>query len=42
MFLEKLKSKQSASFEVVDVSPYGDLDLKNKNGEFFRVNGHWI
>ncbi|XP_070045481.1 uncharacterized protein [Nicotiana tomentosiformis] len=26
--------------EVVHVTPFGALDLKNKNGEIFRLNGH--
>nr|XP_016476363.1 PREDICTED: uncharacterized protein LOC107797952 [Nicotiana tabacum] len=28
--------------EVVHVSPLGALDLKNKNGEIFRVNVHRV
>ncbi|XP_070036105.1 uncharacterized protein [Nicotiana tomentosiformis] len=40
MFPEKLKSKWSDPFEVVSVIPFGALDLKNKNDEVFRVNGH--
>ncbi|XP_070049718.1 uncharacterized protein [Nicotiana tomentosiformis] len=40
MFPGKLKSKWSGPFEVVHVTPFGALDLKNKNDEFFRVNGH--
>ncbi|XP_070052179.1 uncharacterized protein [Nicotiana tomentosiformis] len=40
MFLGKLKSKWIGPFEVVHVTPFGALDLKNKNGEIFRVNGH--
>jgi len=27
---------------VVLVTPFGALDLKNKNGEVFRVNGHRV
>ncbi|XP_070029446.1 uncharacterized protein [Nicotiana sylvestris] len=40
LFPEKLKSKWSGPFEVVHVTPFGALDLKNKNGEVFRVNMH--
>ena len=40
LFLGKLKSKWSGPFEVVFVTPFGALDLKNKNGEVFRVKGH--
>ncbi|XP_070049188.1 uncharacterized protein [Nicotiana tomentosiformis] len=29
-------------FEVVGVTPFGALDLKNKNDEVFRVNGHRV
>ncbi|XP_070023097.1 uncharacterized protein [Nicotiana sylvestris] len=42
LFPEKLKSKWSGSFEVVLVTLFGDLDLKNKNGEIFSVNGHRV
>ncbi|XP_070032803.1 uncharacterized protein [Nicotiana tomentosiformis] len=42
MFPEKLKSKWSGPFEVVGVIPFGALDLKNKNDEVFRVNGHRV
>ncbi|XP_070015115.1 uncharacterized protein [Nicotiana sylvestris] len=38
----KLKSKWSGPFEIVGVTPFGALDLKNKNNEVFRVNGHWV
>ncbi|XP_070017889.1 uncharacterized protein [Nicotiana sylvestris] len=37
-----LKSKWSGPFEVVFVTPFGAPDLKNKNGEVFRVNGHRV
>ncbi|XP_070040167.1 uncharacterized protein [Nicotiana tomentosiformis] len=40
MFHGKLKSKWSGPFEFVGVTPFGALDLKNKNNEVFRVNGH--
>ncbi|XP_070048217.1 uncharacterized protein [Nicotiana tomentosiformis] len=40
MFPGKLKSKWSGPFEVMDVTPFGALDLKNKNDEVFRVKGH--
>ncbi|XP_070003006.1 uncharacterized protein [Nicotiana sylvestris] len=42
LFPGKLKSKWSGPFEVVFVTPFGALDLKNKNGEVFRVNGHQV
>nr|XP_009778372.1 PREDICTED: uncharacterized protein LOC104227754 [Nicotiana sylvestris] len=42
IFSEKLKSKWSSPFEVVHVTPFGALDLKNKNAEIFRVNGHRV
>ncbi|XP_070018010.1 uncharacterized protein [Nicotiana sylvestris] len=42
LFPGKLKSKWSGPFEVVLVTPFGALDLKNKNGEVFRVNGHRV
>ncbi|XP_070057987.1 uncharacterized protein [Nicotiana tomentosiformis] len=40
MFPGNLKSKWSGLFEVVNVTPFGSLDLKNKNDEVFRANGH--
>ncbi|XP_070023099.1 uncharacterized protein [Nicotiana sylvestris] len=42
VFPRKLKSKWSGSFEIVGVTPFGALDLKNKNNEVFRVNGHRV
>ncbi|XP_070048865.1 uncharacterized protein [Nicotiana tomentosiformis] len=42
MFLGKLKSKWSGPFEVVGMTPFSALDLKNKNNEVFRVNGHRV
>jgi len=42
MFLGKLKSKWSGPFEVMGVTPFGALDLKNKNDEVYRVNGHRV
>ncbi|XP_070029947.1 uncharacterized protein [Nicotiana sylvestris] len=42
IFSGKLKSKWSGPFEVVNVTPFGALDLKNKNDEVFRVNGHRV
>nr|XP_016504866.1 PREDICTED: uncharacterized protein LOC107822813 [Nicotiana tabacum] len=42
LFPGKLKSKWSGPFEVVGVTPFGAIDLKNKNGEVFRVNGHRV
>ncbi|XP_070022183.1 uncharacterized protein [Nicotiana sylvestris] len=40
MFSRKLKSKWSGPFKVIGVTTFGALDLKNKNDEVFRVNGH--
>ncbi|XP_070035042.1 uncharacterized protein [Nicotiana tomentosiformis] len=40
--MKKLKSKWSGPFEIVGVTPFGELDLKNKNDEVFRVNGHRV
>ncbi|XP_070026578.1 uncharacterized protein [Nicotiana sylvestris] len=42
LFPGKLKSIWSGPFEVVFVNPFGALDLKNKNGEVFIVNGHRV
>ncbi|XP_075080107.1 uncharacterized protein LOC142165457 [Nicotiana tabacum] len=42
MFPGKLKSKWSGPFEVVNVTLFSALDLKNKNDEVFRVNGHRV
>ncbi|XP_070010629.1 uncharacterized protein [Nicotiana sylvestris] len=42
LFSGKLKSKWSRPFDVVFMTPFGALDLKNKNGEVFRVNGHRV
>nr|XP_009771561.1 PREDICTED: uncharacterized protein LOC104222079 [Nicotiana sylvestris] len=42
MFPGKLKSKWSGPFEIFGVTPFGALDLKNKNNKVFRVNGHWV
>nr|XP_016460272.1 PREDICTED: uncharacterized protein LOC107783764 [Nicotiana tabacum] len=42
LFPGKLKSKCNGPFEVVGVTPFGAIDLKNKNGEVFRVNGHRV
>ncbi|XP_070029708.1 uncharacterized protein [Nicotiana sylvestris] len=38
----KLKLKWSGPFKVVLVTPFGALDLKNKNGEIFRFNGNRV
>ncbi|XP_070041632.1 uncharacterized protein [Nicotiana tomentosiformis] len=40
LFPRMLKSKWSGLFEVVHVTPFGAIYLKNKNGEIFRVYGH--
>ncbi|XP_070025623.1 uncharacterized protein [Nicotiana sylvestris] len=37
-----LKSKWSGPFEVMGVTPFGALDLKNKKDEVFRVNVHQV
>ncbi|XP_070035145.1 uncharacterized protein [Nicotiana tomentosiformis] len=42
MFPGKLKSKWSGPLEIVGVTSFGALDLKNKNNEVFRVNGHRV
>ncbi|XP_070057542.1 uncharacterized protein [Nicotiana tomentosiformis] len=42
MFPGKLKSKWSGPFEIVGLTPFGALNLKNKNNEIFRVNGHRV
>ncbi|XP_075091647.1 uncharacterized protein LOC142171839 [Nicotiana tabacum] len=42
MFPGKLKSKWSGPFEIIGVTPFGALDLKKKNNEIFRVNGHRV
>ncbi|XP_070055045.1 uncharacterized protein [Nicotiana tomentosiformis] len=42
MFPGKLKSKWSRSFEIMGVTPFCALNLKNKNNEAFRVNGHRV
>ncbi|XP_070013687.1 uncharacterized protein [Nicotiana sylvestris] len=42
LFPGKLKSKWSGPFEVVGVTPFGAIDLKNQNGEVFQVNGHHV
>ncbi|XP_070052015.1 uncharacterized protein [Nicotiana tomentosiformis] len=42
IFPRKLKSKWNGPFEIVGVTPFGALDLKNKNNEVFRVNGHRV
>ncbi|XP_070009807.1 uncharacterized protein [Nicotiana sylvestris] len=42
MFLGKLKSKWSGPFEVVHVTLFGAIDMKNKNGEILRVNGYRV
>ncbi|XP_070029281.1 uncharacterized protein [Nicotiana sylvestris] len=42
MFSGKLKSKWSGPFEIIDVTSFSALDLKNKNNEVFRVNGRRV
>ncbi|XP_070017173.1 uncharacterized protein [Nicotiana sylvestris] len=42
LFSGKLKSKWSGPFEVVLVTSFSVLDLKNKNSEIFRVSGHRV
>ncbi|KAL4588929.1 hypothetical protein LXL04_001829 [Taraxacum kok-saghyz] len=41
LFPGKLKSKWSGPYEVVEVSQYGAIEIKDeKRGESFKVNGH--
>ncbi|XP_070025575.1 uncharacterized protein [Nicotiana sylvestris] len=40
IFPVKLKSNRSGMFEIIDVTPFGALILKNKNNKVFRVNDH--
>nr|XP_009787606.1 PREDICTED: uncharacterized protein LOC104235516 [Nicotiana sylvestris] len=42
MFPGKLKAKWCGPFEVVHVTLFGALDLKNNNVEIFRVNGYRV
>ncbi|XP_070049224.1 uncharacterized protein [Nicotiana tomentosiformis] len=42
MFQGMFKSKWSGPFEVVKVTPFIALNLKNKNDEVFRLNGHRV
>ncbi|XP_070003227.1 uncharacterized protein [Nicotiana sylvestris] len=42
MFPGKLKSKWNGPFEIVGVTPFGALDLKNKTNKVFQVNGHRV
>ncbi|XP_070017688.1 uncharacterized protein [Nicotiana sylvestris] len=42
IFRGKLKSKWSGPFEIMGVTPFGTLDLKNKNNEVFCVKGHRV
>ncbi|XP_070039971.1 uncharacterized protein [Nicotiana tomentosiformis] len=42
MFPGKHKSMWSGPFELVNVTLFGALDLKNKYGEIFRVNWHRV
>nr|XP_009766531.1 PREDICTED: uncharacterized protein LOC104217890 [Nicotiana sylvestris] len=42
MFRRKLKSMWSGPFEIISVTPFGALDLTNKNNDKFRVNGHSV
>ncbi|XP_070008088.1 uncharacterized protein LOC142165177 [Nicotiana tabacum] len=43
LFRGKLKSKWSSPFKVVNVSPFGAVDLASEDGlRTFKVNGHRI
>ncbi|XP_075103502.1 uncharacterized protein LOC142178075 [Nicotiana tabacum] len=42
VFSGRLKSKWSGLFEIVCVTPFGALDLKNKSDEVSRFNGHRV
>ncbi|XP_070026066.1 uncharacterized protein [Nicotiana sylvestris] len=42
MFPGKLKLKWSGPIEVVNVTPFSALDLKNENDEGFRINGYRV
>ncbi|XP_070010539.1 uncharacterized protein [Nicotiana sylvestris] len=42
MFFGKLKSKWSCPFEIISVTPFSAMDLKKKNHEIFRFNGHRV
>ena len=40
LFPGKLKSRWSSPFKVIEVHPYGVIDITNDKGESFKVNGH--
>ena len=40
LFLEKLKSRWSGPFTVVEAKSHGAIELINSKGEHFTVNGH--
>ncbi|XP_050211657.1 uncharacterized protein LOC126661826 [Mercurialis annua] len=40
LFLGKLKSRWNGPFKVKSVAEHGALELENKPGEIFKVNGH--
>ncbi|XP_062089434.1 uncharacterized protein LOC133795967 [Humulus lupulus] len=42
LFPGKLKLRWSGPYTVVKVSPYGSLELKNRNNETFKVNGQRV
>ena len=42
LFPGKLKSRWSGPFEVIQVFPYGSVELKAANGSTFKVNGQRV
>ncbi|XP_070049318.1 uncharacterized protein [Nicotiana tomentosiformis] len=42
IFPGKLKFKLSGPFEILGMTPFGKLDLKNKNNKVFRVNSRRV
>lgn len=39
---EKLKSRWTSPYEVVEVHLHGVVMIKNQRGETFKVNGHYL
>ena len=39
LFLKKLKSKWTGTFLITKVFPHGAVELENKEGAMFKVNG---
>ena len=42
LFPGKLKSRWSGPFKIKQVFSFGAVELWDKNGQFFRVNGQWL